>query len=63
MDQLRPRQEAIRLGHRHYLGRPCMHCGNRKRYVLGSTCFECNLRRSREEYQRLRQAVNGKDKP
>lgn len=63
MDKLYPRQEAIRLGHRHYLGRPCMHCGNRKRYVLGSTCFDCNLRRSREEYARLRQAVNGKAKP
>ena len=63
MDHLRPRQEAIRLGHRHYLGRPCGTCGCRKRYVLGSTCYDCNLRRSREEYARLREAVHGKAKP
>lgn len=61
--ELQPRQEAIRLGHRHYLGRPCINCGCRKRYVLGSTCFECNLRRSRETYAKLRQAVAGKAKP
>lgn len=63
MDQLKSRQEAIRWGLKHYLGRPCKTCGGCKRYVLGSSCCACSVRKSREGYQRLREALKGKGAP
>lgn len=63
MEPLRPRQDAIRLGHRHYLGRPCATCGSRKRYVLNSACCACSIAKAREQRTKLREAVNGKGAP
>jgi hypothetical protein len=63
MEPLQTRQDAIRRGHRHYLGRPCKTCGSRKRYVVNSACCACSIAKARAQRIKLREALSGKGAP
>lgn len=49
------RNNARKAGERFYLGSYCRICGNNKRYVSNTSCYECGARRGRERNKRIKE--------
>lgn len=51
------RLEAAKNGHKHYDGKPCVNCGDVKRYVVSDACVACMKANTYKHRQKIKRMI------